>query len=240
MNLKIILEFDGTNFKGWQKQKDKRTVCGELEKAFSHLIDGKFKIIGCCRTDSGVHALNYVCNVKIEGNLKLKCEKLKKALNSILDEDVYVKEIELVGETFNARYDAKFKLYRYRILTYPSPFLIRYGFYPKIRIDFKKLKEIEGIFIGKHDFRNISAKTEKSGICNVFESYWIYNDSYYDYFIKADRFLYKMVRSIVGLMILYSLNKISKEEIIEILEFKRKFIPYIVPSKGLTLVEVGY
>ena len=177
MNLKIILEFDGTNFKGWQKQKDKRTVCGELEKAFSHLIEGTFKIIGCCRTDSGVHALNYVCNVKIEGNLKLKCEKLK---------------------------------------------------------------ELEGIFIGKHDFRNISAKTAKSGICNVFESYWIYNDSYYDYFIKADRFLYKMVRSIVGLMILYSLNKISKEEIIEILEFKRKFIPYIVPSKGLTLVEVGY
>ena len=240
MNLKVLLEFDGTNFKGWQKQKDKRTVQGELEKAFLNLIEGKFKIIGCCRTDSGVHALNYVCNVKIEGNLKLKFEKLKNALNSILSEDIYIKDIEFVDDNFNARYDAKFKVYRYRILTYPSPFLIRYGFYPKVKIDFKKLKEIEDIFIGKKNFKSISAKSEKSGICNVFESYWIYNDFYYDYFIKADRFLYKMVRSIVGLMILYSLNKISKNEIIEILEFKRKFIPYVVPSKGLTLIEVGY
>jgi len=240
MNLKVLLEFDGTNFKGWQKQKDKRTVQEELEKAFLHLIEGKFKIIGCCRTDSGVHALNYVCNVKIEGNLKLKFEKLKSALNSILSEDIYIKEVELVNEKFNARYNAKFKVYRYRILTYPSPFLLRYGFYPKFKIDFEKLKEIEDIFIGRKDFRSISAKSERSGICNVFESYWIYNDSYYDYFIKADRFLYKMVRSIVGLMILYSLNKVSKEEIIEIFEFKRKFIPYVVPSKGLTLIEVFY
>ena len=239
MNLKVLLEFDGTNFKGWQKQKDKRTVQEELEKAFLHLIEGKFKIIGCCRTDSGVHALNYVCNVKIEGNLKLKFEKLKSALNSILSEDIYIKEVELVNEKFNARYNAKFKVYRYRILTYPSPFLLRYGFYPKFKIDFEKLKEID-IFIGRKDFRSISAKSERSGICNVFESYWIYNDSYYDYFIKADRFLYKMVRSIVGLMILYSLNKVSKEEIIEIFEFKRKFIPYVVPSKGLTLIEVFY
>ncbi|MEO0225164.1 MAG: tRNA pseudouridine(38-40) synthase TruA, partial [candidate division WOR-3 bacterium] len=222
MNLKVLLEFDGTNFKGWQKQKDKRTVQGELEKAFSNLIEGRFKIIGCCRTDSGVHALNYVCNVKIEGNLKLKFEKLKNALNSILSEDIYIKNIEFVEDNFNARYYAKFKVYRYRILTYPSPFLIRYGFYPKVKIDFKKLKEIEDIFIGKRDFKSISAKSEKSGICNVFESYWTFNDNYYDYFIKADRFLYKMVRSIVGLMILYSLNKISKNEIIEVLEFKRK------------------
>ncbi|MEO0197156.1 MAG: tRNA pseudouridine(38-40) synthase TruA [candidate division WOR-3 bacterium] len=240
MNIKIILEFDGTNFEGWQKQKNKRTVQGELENAFKNLIDGEFKIIGCCRTDSGVHALNYTCNIKIFGNLKVHIEKLKFALNGLLSEDIYIKNVELVDEHFNARYNAKFKVYRYRILTYPSPLLIRYGFYPKFKIDSEKLKEVENIFIGKRDFRNICAKTEKSGICNVVESYWIFNENYYDYFIKADRFLYKMVRSIVGLMLLYSANKISKEEILEVLEFKRKFIPYIVPAKGLTLIEVLY
>ncbi len=240
MNIKITLEFDGTNFEGWQKQKNRRTIQGELENALKNLIDGEFKIIGCSRTDAGVHALNYVCNVKIKGILKPSLQKLKLAINSLVGEDIYVKETELVDESFHARYDAKFKVYRYRILTYPSPLMLRYGFYPGFVINFQKLKEIEDLFIGKRDFKSISAKVERSGICNVMELYWIYNENYYDYFIKADRFLYKMVRSIVGIMLLYNLGKLKRNEIIEILEFKRKFIPYIVPSKGLTLIEVGY
>ncbi|MEO0202952.1 MAG: tRNA pseudouridine(38-40) synthase TruA [candidate division WOR-3 bacterium] len=240
MNLKVILEFDGTNFEGWQKQKNKRTIQGDLENALKNLISGEFKIIGCCRTDSNVHALNYVCNIRVFGKLKLDFQKLKFALNSLLKEDIYIKSVELVDDNFNARYDAKFKVYRYRLLTYPSPLLIRYGFYPKLKFDFNKLKEIESVFLGKRDFRNISAKTDKSGICNVVESYWIFYENYFDYYIKADRFLYKMVRSIVGLMLLYSSNKMSKEDILEVLDFKKKFIPYVVPAKGLTLIDVLY
>ncbi|MCS7245739.1 MAG: tRNA pseudouridine(38-40) synthase TruA [candidate division WOR-3 bacterium] len=236
----MVLEFDGTDFYGWQRQGNKRTVQGEIENALSKIIDGDFKVIGCCRTDRGVHALNYVCNVKVKGKLKLDISRLKDAINGLSSSDVFVKSVELVNNSFHARYSAKYKLYCYRILTYPSPLLLRYGFFPKYRIDFGKLKEIERVFIGKRDFRNISAKTEKNGVCNVISSSWLNNEIYYDYFILSDRFLYKMVRSIVGLMILYSIDKLTKEDIINILDSKKEFIPYVVPPQGLTLMKVFY
>lgn len=240
MNIKLVLEFDGTNFYGWQKQKNKRTVQGEIENALGRIIDGEFKVIGCCRTDKGVHALNYVCNIRLKGKLKLDISKLKDAINGLTDSDIYVKSVELVSNSFHARYSAKYKLYSYRILTYPSPLFLRYGFFPKYKISFEKLKEVESVFIGKRDFRSISAKTERNGICNVISSSWLNNEVYYDYFILSDRFLYKMVRSIVGLMILYSIDKLTKEDIIDILNFKKKFIPYVVPPQGLTLLKVFY
>jgi tRNA pseudouridine38-40 synthase len=240
MNYKLKIEFDGTHFFGWQKQKNKRTVQGEVENAFRKLIDGNFKIVGCCRTDAGVHALNYVANLKIEGKLKVDEKGLKKAINAILSKDIYVKDIEIVDEYFNARFDAKFKIYRYRILKYPSPLLSKCGFYPKIHLEYEKLFEISSVFLGKRDFGNISAKSDRNNFCNVYESYWIENDSYLDYFIKADRFIYKMVRSIVGMMLYYASGKFSRDDVLKALNFEKSFIPYVVPSKGLTLIEVVY
>ncbi|MEO0150225.1 MAG: pseudouridine synthase, partial [candidate division WOR-3 bacterium] len=116
MNVKLILSFDGTNFYGWQVQPNKRTVAGELIKALKNFVDGDFKVIGCGRTDAGVHALNYVVNVKITGRLRVRVEELKYKLNKLLPDDIYVKSVETVNEGFHARFSAKSKVYRYVFL----------------------------------------------------------------------------------------------------------------------------
>ncbi len=236
MVLKLTLEFDGTNFYGWQIQPGVRTVQGEMVKALGDFINGPYKLIGASRTDAGVHALNFVASLHTDENaLKVPPSRLKNALNSILPEDIYIKEVESAPEDFHARYSARSKVYIYRIVPYPSPMRRFYTFPYRIKDSLEELNEKAKLFIGRHDFTHISARSERSGVCTIKVSQWHRKEDEFIYTVEGDRFLYKMVRSMVGLMLKY-----STEEIREILLRKRKFNPFMVPGKGLTLLRVNY
>jgi len=235
MVVKLILEFDGTDFQGWQIQPGRRTVQGVLIDALKNLTEGPFKLVGASRTDSGVHALNFVASLHLENDiLKPPVNRLKEALNSILPEDIYIKSSEIAPEDFHARYSARSKVYLYRILSYPSPIRRRHGYFYPIDESIESLNEKARLFLGEHDFTHISARSDRAGVCRIFESRWEMRGDELHYIVEGDRFLYKMVRSMVGLMLRY-----PKEEIEEILKGKT-FTPFMVPGKGLTLVEVKY
>ncbi len=235
MVLKLTLEFDGTDFQGWQIQPGRRTVQGTLMDALKELTEGHFKLVGASRTDSGVHALNFVASLHLDNaTLKPPVNRLKEALNSILPEDIYIKEVEVAPDDFHARYSARSKVYLYRILPYPSPIRRRYGYFYTVGESIESLNEKARLFLGEHDFTHISARSERSGVCRIFESRWEIKGDELHYIVEGDRFLYKMVRSMVGLMLRY-----SREEIEEILAGK-PFTPFMVPGRGLTLMEVRY
>lgn len=236
MVFKLTLEFDGTDFHGWQIQPEKRTVQGEMVKALSRITSGPFKLIGSSRTDAGVHALNFVASLHIEGKyLRVDSDRLKDALNGLLPEDIYVKEVQRASEDFHARYSARSKVYMYRVITYPSPLRRRYAYHFPIKESLRSLNEKAKIFLGRHDFTHISAKSDREGICHIIASKWEKKGDEYIYTVEGDRFLYKMVRSMVGLMLKY-----SQEEILRIMEKRIEFHPFVVPGKGLTLVKVNY
>ncbi len=235
MVIKLILEFDGTDFEGWQIQPGRRTVQGVLMDALGKLTEGDFKLTGASRTDSGVHALNFVASLHLDNaTLKPPVNRLKEALNSILPDDIYVKGVEEMPEDFHARYSARSKVYLYRIVPYPSPIRRRYTYHYPVRESIESLNEKARIFLGEHDFTHISARSDREGICRIFQSRWERDGDELHYIVEGNRFLYKMVRSMVGLMLRY-----SADEIREILE-GAPFNPFMAPGRGLTLVEVRY
>ena len=157
MNFKLTLQYDGTDFHGWQMQGDLRTVQGELTRALS-LIDGRdVTVHGSGRTDAGAHAEGQVANVKIER--AISGEKLCAAINGNVEKDLRVLEAETVGDDFQARYSALGKTYVYRIVNGPviSPFWSRYALHESRHLDLKRMEKVAGLFPGKHDWTAFSA-----------------------------------------------------------------------------------
>ncbi len=231
----MILEFDGTDFHGWQIQPERRTVQGVLMDALKRIIEGEFRLVGSSRTDAGVHAMNFVASLHLKNATpKVPTNRLKEALNSILPEDLYIKRVEDAPEDFHARYSARSKVYLYRIVPYPSPIRRRYTYFYPLRESIEALNEKASLFLGEHDFTHISARSDRAGLCRIFQSRWYAENDEFHYIVEGDRFLYKMVRSMVGLMLRYSARDIG-----EILR-GGKFNPFMVPARGLTLVEVKY
>jgi len=153
-NVKLILSFDGSGFYGWQRQKDKISIQETIENAGLKIFGKEIKIKGCGRTDSKVHGLSYIANFKIETDLKE--EEIKGAFNSNLPPSIRIKKVEIEKDDFHSRYSAKSKVYRYLITQSPSPFLQRYAYYVKEKIDIKRMEIASKYIIGKHDFKLLS------------------------------------------------------------------------------------
>ncbi|MEO0142504.1 MAG: tRNA pseudouridine(38-40) synthase TruA [candidate division WOR-3 bacterium] len=153
-NFKLTIEYEGTDFFGWQYQPNKRTVQGEIESALKRITKENIRVIGAGRTDQGVHALGQVANFKTES--EIKPENLKDALNSLIADDVYIKEIIEVPLDFNARSSAKSKIYQYNIMRKYSPLQRRYFWLVEYTLNLGEMKRAIRYFIGEHDFKNLS------------------------------------------------------------------------------------
>jgi len=247
-NIKLTFSFDGSNFSGWQKQKDKRSVQETLEETLKKITQEKIKIIGCGRTDSGVHAINYVANFKT--NSKIPVDNFKKAINSFLAPEIYIKKVEEVPLNFHSRYDAKKKTYIYLISLSRCPFLKNYSLFYEREIDIKKLKEGKKYFYGKHDFKSFMASGSevKNAVREIFKIeikkklfFLDRSINLIEIEIEGDGFLYKMVRNIVGTLIYAGIGKISPSDIKKIIAAKdRKTAPPTASSSGLYLKKVSY
>lgn len=235
-NFLLTIEFDGRNFFGWQEQKDKRTIAGEIKKVLKEIFKKEIKLIGMGRTDRGVSALKYFCNFKVLTEGEIDLEILRKRINFLLPSEIYVKEIKEVPLSFNSRYAIKRKTYCYFVITEISP--IRRDFFWEIPkdVDVKKMKEAAKLFIGKKDFSKFCYYRQER-ICQIEEIKITKKKKEIIFKITGNRFLYKMVRRIVGALIDVGINKRKIEDIKNALLGEYHLPLTTAPAKGLILYD---
>jgi len=246
-NLKIIVEYDGSSYFGWQIQPDKTTIQGLLSNAVAQITNVPVEtvsIIGSGRTDAGVHALGQTANFFTETKIPLM--QLKKGLNSVLPNDVVIRHIQEVSPEFNSRKNAISKKYRYIILNrkFPTALDRNRVYYLDRSLDLFKMKDATKYFVGEKDFASFmgSGSDVKSTIrrVNSFEMI-ILKDGYIVFEITATGFLKHMVRNIMGTIIEIGLGKKSIYDIDKIFKGKNRMLagPTAAPY-GLYLVNVNY
>ena len=236
----LDISYKGTEFKGWQIQPETRTVQGVLNDVLSRILQTNIETVGSGRTDTGVHAHQQIAHFDFSKELP---EHLLHSVNSLLPHDVFVKSIDEVNKGFHARFDAKYRSYKYYIQKDRSPFSVNQVslFKPDVNLDLmNKACDI----IKKHkDFEAFSkVKTEVNNFnCEIFEAYWLQQNHQYIFYIKANRFLRGMVRALVGTMLDIGTDRTSIEEFKQIIESKnRRKAGQAASPEGLYLLEVIY
>ncbi len=243
-NIKLLIEYDGTNYQGWQVQPKGPTVQGVLEQKLSLITGETVHLIGSGRTDSGVHAFEQVANFKTKSQLDVR--SVQKALNSLLPPDVVIQRAEEVEEDFHARKAAMGKVYEYRILNRDIRSAFRHGYAWHIpqKLDLEEMKKTTRFLIGEHDFssfRSVGTPT-RTAIRKIIRAEWKRDrDGFLRFEIEATGFLKQMVRAIVGTLVEVGKGKIDSEGFQKILDSKdRKKAGPTAPAHGLFLKEVKY
>ncbi len=249
MNFKLLIQYDGTDFHGWQIQGSERTVQGELQRVLSLIENAEVPVTGSGRTDAGVHAEGQVANAKISKSFTP--EKLRCAINGNLWRDVRILQVEKVPENFHARFSAKGKTYVYRVINAPviSPFWIRYAHHEARPLDVGRMNEATRLFLGEHDWTAFSSANsdseDKVRTISEFtvESVWDTrsNSSLIEFRITGNGFLRYMVRSIAGTILEVGRGEKDFETIqTAIITGDRNLAGVTAPAHGLTLVKVYY
>jgi tRNA pseudouridine38-40 synthase len=242
-NIKLILEYDGTNYHGWQKQKNGFTVQQIIEDKLSMIMKEKIDVIGCGRTDAGVHAINYTCNFHTSNSISIN--KIPLAINCLISDDIRILDAKEVDKSFHARYNAKKKTYIYKIYndTFLPVFKRNYYYHFPYQLNLNSMIKGSRYFLGKHDFKAFMAAGSqvKDTVRNIKSLDIISEDKEVMIRITADGFLYNMVRIIVGTLLYLGNKKIMAEEIPLIIESGiRQRAGITVPAKGLYLEKVYY
>jgi tRNA pseudouridine38-40 synthase len=241
MSYRLDIEYDGTDFLGWQIQRDGRTVQGELEKALETLFGGPTRVVAAGRTDAGVHAAGQVVHFHSERHRPV--ETVQRALNALLPEDIYVKGAALVSPDFHARFHAQWRRYKYLLAIRPSALWRRFSWCPHFDYDFDLVKKATVDVRGHQDFaafRLTGSDTVRS-VCEVLEARWVETEGLRIFDIVADRFLRGMVRLLVGTLLEIGRRRFEAGAIPIILKAgKSERAGPLAPPQGLTLVEVGY
>jgi len=242
----LVIEYDGTNYYGWQKQKDpnQKSVQTELEKALKEFFGVPIIVGASGRTDRGVHAAGQVVDFKFYNKLYVRIEKLHKVLNNYLPNDIKVKSAQFVKLGFSSRFYAESREYSYTLSTKDTVFNSQFEAFVPYKLDIDLLNQSASKFIGIHDFTSFSKhnRDTKSYVCDVEKSHWVQLEEYkFKYYIKANRFVYSMVRSLVGFMIDVGRSKRSQEEIEDLYNNPRRdFTSALASPKGLVLEKVYY
>jgi len=242
-NFLLYIQYDGTNYAGWQIQRNAVTVQEKIISAIEVILKERVNLIGSGRTDTGVHAFGQTANFRTEKEIDLN--KFQYSLNSILPDDISIQKIEKVHESFHARYDAKSRSYIYIFTHIKSPFFNKYSYlYPPIvKIDIDRLNQMSKVFLGEHDFTSFSKVNEeiKNKICSVNEIRWRRLKDLTLFYISANRFLHGMVRTIIGTLLYAAEKNLNENYLMDVLSKKdRKIARESVPAKGLFLYKVRY
>lgn len=244
MNICLIISYLGSNYYGFQKQKNVNTIQGVLEESLKKLFNKEINTIGCSRTDAGVHAKNYYCNFHVE-SCNIPFLNIRKALNSYLPYDIRILNCFEVNESFHSRYSATKKQYVYKIFNGEvlSPFNYFDHMHFKHPLDFSKMQKACKYFEGEHDFKAFATKgsSVKSTIRTIYQSNLEKNNNVITYRVLGNGFLYNMVRIIVGTLIMVGQNRINYEEIPNIIKVgERNKAGFVSESKGLSLEKIYY
>lgn len=242
MRYKCIVSYDGTLFHGFQTQKiGLRTVQTELEDVLLIITKKKTKIYGAGRTDSMVHAYGQVFH--FDSDIIMKDENMRNAINSRLPRDIYITKVEKVLDTFHSRFSAKSKTYEYRIdLGKYDPLKNNYCWFYKYYLDLDKMIDASKVLIGEHDFKSFTKNnTLENTIRTIHDIKFTIDQTKVNILFKGNGFMHNMVRIIVAMLVEVGKGRITKEDLIEILNAKnRKLCPKTAPANGLYLMEVEY
>jgi len=249
VNYKLLIQYDGTDFHGWQVQEGQRTVQGELERVVGMLEDAEVKVVGSGRTDAGVHAEGQVANVFV--NRSFAPDKLRVAINGNLWRDVRILQAEKAADDFHARFSARVKTYVYRVVNAPvmSPFWLRYAHHEARFLDVARMNDAARMFLGEHDWTAFSSARSdvENRVRTVLdfsvESFWDAraNASVIEFRIAANGFLRYMVRSIVGTLLEVGRGEKDFDTILSaIVSGDRDLAGQTAPANGLTLLKVDY
>src|SRR3990170_4154731 len=236
----LEVSYKGTNYSGFQSQKNANSIQEEVEKAFEILHKEKVILTGSSRTDAGVHALQNFFHFDFAGSLN---PQLVYKINAILPEDIVIKSVMPVGHDAHCRFDAVSREYKYFIYRQKDPFLRDRAYYYPYKISIDKLQQAASILTQYQDFTSFSKRNTqvKTFVCQIQQSEWFYENQCLIYKVKANRFLRGMVRALVATMLKVGRGTIDLEEFKRIVELKDcTQASFAVPANGLFLIAVNY
>ncbi|MPQ44664.1 tRNA pseudouridine(38-40) synthase TruA [Clostridium tarantellae] len=247
-NIKMLIQYDGSRYKGWQKQNQKgsnvSTIQDKIEKVLSKMTEEDIQIIGCGRTDTGVHAENYIANFKTVSIKSL--EEILEYLNTYLPEDIVVKSLKNCNERFHARLNVKSKTYVYTIDNneYADVFLRKYTYHIRKKLNLEEMINGSKYLIGTHDFQSFTSLKIKNGKSTIRTINYINieeNNNIIKIKVNGNGFLLNMVRIIVGTLLEVGLGNMCSSEVKHILEIKKRSeASEKAPAKGLCMESVVY
>jgi tRNA pseudouridine38-40 synthase len=240
---RATVEYDGTDFLGYQIQARGRTVQGEIEKSLAQVTQTVARIDGAGRTDAGVHATGQVIAFNVTWRHALT--DLHRALNATLPSDIVINSLKIAAPDFHPRFSALSRTYHYQIINQPWPSVLqrRYAYHVKQNLDVQSMNEAGQLLLGQHDFASFGKPPQGSNTIRIItQAKWFTNeDNQLIFSITANAFLYRMVRNIVGTLVEVGLGRLAITDIRDILEAQnltRSASP--VPAHGLCLVDVAY
>ena len=242
-NYKMTIAYDGTKYQGWQRQSNTElTIQGILETTISRLIGYGVEIDGSGRTDGGVHALGQVANVKLSG--KIDATDFQRKLNEMLPEDIWIRQVELVKNSFHSRYSAKSKTYEYLVDQREKPcvFTRKYCYHFSKKLDRNAMQKAVDLLIGTHDFGGFTdKKDEKSMVRTIYRIEILEESGKIRFVFHGDGFLYHTVRILAGTLLEIGNGEKEPEVIRQIFKSKnRAEAGFLAPANGLCLKEVLY
>ncbi len=243
MRIKAIVEYNGKNYQGWQKQVEAPTIQEEIEKCISKILDQETVIYGSGRTDTGVHAKGQVFHFDVFKDIDL--DKFRYSLNRVLPIDIYVKELEIVDNSFHSRFSLKDKIYTYRIHFKEKCPLERDNVYLcPFPTNIEVFKNALSLFVGKHNFKNLTSKEEDENnfVRNIYSIDFSNEGSILCVTFSGDGFMRYMIRDIVGVSLAVAQGKENFEYLEDLLleGQERNIVSYKAPAEGLTLEKVNY
>ena len=242
-NIKLVLEYDGTNYHGWQKQPNLPTLQGTIEETLAKLTKTPIQIIGAGRTDTGVHAEGQVANFHTDSEIPIVA--FQKGLNAVLPRDIVVCSATEVSAEFHARFSATSRRYRYTLLNrgYPSALSRQTSYFFPTEIDVSQTNDLCQMLVGKHNFASFQkvGSDRINPVCEIYEAHWSKKEPYVYFEIEADSFLRGMVRAITGTILKYIKCRDADTRLRRILEAKdRAAAGMSAPAHGLSLIQVKY
>jgi tRNA pseudouridine38-40 synthase len=245
---KVLLEYDGSRYSGWQDQKNARTVMGELKKAAREIFGEDVDMQGAGRTDAGVHALGQVMHMKISSPVRHSPAAMMRRLNDLLPADIVVLDIQRAERNFHARHDARSRTYIYQVSTRKQAFTKRFVWWIKDDLDLKSMERAAAELVGRHDFicfRAMDAsRPDESTIVEVESVEIETEDDIIQLRIRASHFIWRMVRRIVGVLVKVGTGEISHADFRKLLsgqcDPKLDVAAWTAPASGLFLERVDY
>lgn len=237
------IAYDGTDFSGWQVQPSKTTVQGEINRVLSQITQENIHVVGCGRTDAGVHASQFYLHFDTQ---KVVPDNIAYKLNSMLPENITVYRVFSVEADQHSRFDAARRSYVYHMHFEKNPFLTRFSSYSFYKnLDVVAMQQVAASLINYQDFDTVSKFNEdnQNTLCNIYESKLLVfeNENRMELHISANRFLHNMIRRIMGLLISVGRGKISQKEVAEVFSNGGKFgLNFVAPPQGLFLCGVEY
>lgn len=236
------MEYDGTDFLGYQIQATGRTVQGEIEKSLRKVTQTEIRVEGAGRTDAGVHATGQV--IAFNAAWKHSLMDLQRALNATLPPDIVISDLKITDDAFHPRFRALSRSYRYTVINqrWPSALLRRYAYHVKDRLVVEEMKEASRFLLGSHDFASFGKPPQgENSVRSVMQADWSVESNLLIFEITANAFLYRMVRTVVSTLIEVGAGRLAVSEVKAILEARdlRRSAPP-APAHGLCLVRVTY